>query len=56
MLQEMLGKMTWYVMLWYLYVLVTLDTTAASAVKYSCTQNSSVSRAQVEVAFYKQGN
>ena len=32
------------------------NTTAAPAVKCNCTQNSSVSRAQKEVASYEQGN
>ena len=52
----MLGKMTVVSNDFVLVCASNTNTTAAPAVKYNCTQNSSVSRAQIEVASYEQSN
>ena len=52
-LQEMLGKMT---VVCNVVPVCTTETTAAPDVEYGCMQNSSVSRAQLEVAFYEHSN
>ena len=53
MLQQMLGKMT---VVCNVVPVCTTETTAAPDVEYGCMQNSSVSRAQLEVAFYEHSN
>ena len=50
MLHEMLGKMTVVSNDFVLVCTSNPNTTATPAVKYNCTQNSSVSRAQIEVS------
>ena len=55
-LHEMLGKMTLVSNDFVLECSSNTNTTAVPAVKYNCTQNSGVSRAQIEVASYEQSN
>ena len=58
-LHEMLGKMTLVSNDFVLECTSNTNTTqtiAVPAVKYNCTQNSSVSRAQIEVASYEESN